>query len=115
LRTRLSLRPGENGSRKLQAKHSEQLRAMRHRHDATGQRRRKTVELVEEELPWNAAAIHPWRALNTEMLIRVADQKADPRHSIRAAGAVWRKVWNRRTPLHLIVGAPGLEDPTVER
>lgn len=53
-RTRLTLRPGQNGTKKLQDKYGERLLAVRYRYDPARRVRIKTVELIEEQLPWIA-------------------------------------------------------------
>jgi len=51
-RTRLSLRPGERGTKKLLAEYGDPLVCVRYRYDERNARRFKTVELVVEEAPW---------------------------------------------------------------
>ncbi len=50
--TRLSLKPGQKGTKKLVVKYGDQLVAVRYRYDVARQRRYKTVELIVEESPW---------------------------------------------------------------
>ncbi len=53
MQTRLSLRPGQKGTKKLVVEYGDRLVAVRYRYDAERQRRYKTVELVVEESPWS--------------------------------------------------------------
>jgi hypothetical protein len=53
MRTRLTLRPGQNGTKKLQQKYGARLVAVRYRYDEHRRLRLKTVELIEEEFPWD--------------------------------------------------------------
>lgn len=52
MRIRLTLQPGDHGTKKLVRKYAALLVCVRYRYDAARRRRLKTVELVEEELPW---------------------------------------------------------------
>jgi hypothetical protein len=53
IKTRLTLRPGDNGTKKLVRKYGHRLLAVRYRYDASTCRRFKPVELLEEEPPWD--------------------------------------------------------------
>jgi hypothetical protein len=52
MQTRLSLRPGQKGTKKLVVEYGDRLVAVRYRYDADRQRRYKTIELIVEESPW---------------------------------------------------------------
>lgn len=96
LRTRLTLRPGENGTKKLQAKYGPRLLAVRYRYDPVGQRRLKTVELIEEELPWSVPRARNAPAADAPVHIRIAFDETELRQAAKAAGAGWdkdRKLW----------------------
>lgn len=76
METRLSLMPGQNGTKKLLATYGERLVCVRYRYDAKREVRHKTVELIVETTPW-----HP-RARNARRVKRV--------------GGIWRphhKLW----------------------
>jgi hypothetical protein len=51
MKTRLALRPGQNGTKKLVAKYGARLVAVRYRYDPAYRIRLKTVELIGEQLP----------------------------------------------------------------
>lgn len=53
MQTRLSLRPGQKGTKKLVIEYGDKLVAVRYRYDRERQRRYKTVELVVEESAWS--------------------------------------------------------------
>ncbi len=96
LRTRLTLRPGDNGTKKLQAKYGHRLLAVRYRYDHDNQRRLKTIELIEEELPWAAPTAHNAPAPDAPAHIRIAFGELELRQAVKAAGARWdnnRKLW----------------------
>lgn len=52
LETRLSLAPGQNGTKRLLARFGERLVRVRHRYDSERKVRIKTVELIVETVPW---------------------------------------------------------------
>ena len=52
METRLSLAPGQNGTKKLLARYGERLVRVRYRYDAERKVRLKTVELIVEVTPW---------------------------------------------------------------
>jgi len=52
METRLSLTPGQNGTKKLLARYGELLVCVRYRYDAARKVRHKTVELIVETAPW---------------------------------------------------------------
>ena len=101
MKTRLTLKPGQNGTKKLQAKYGDRLVAVRFRYDAAARRRLKTVELIEEVLPWDPPAPRPNRA--ELVAIRLSFDEIDLRESVKSAGAMWlpeRKLW--RLPYRLV-------------
>ncbi len=87
-RTRLTLAPGANGTKQLVKRYGERLVCVRYRYDPERHTRVKTVELIEEETPWVAAA-----AL---YLVKIAFDEVALREKIKAAGGQWspdRKLW----------------------
>ncbi|WP_322512865.1 hypothetical protein [Chloroflexus sp.] len=52
MRTRLKLKPGQRGTKKLQAMYGDRLVCVRYRYDAEHGRRLKTIELIVEEKAW---------------------------------------------------------------
>ena len=88
LRTRLTLMPGSNGTKKLVERYGERLVCVRYRYDEERRKRIKTVELVEEESSWvPAAAIY---------LVKIGYEEGELREKIKAAGGRWnaaKKVW----------------------
>lgn len=94
-RTRLTLRPGQNGTKKLMHKYGERLLAVRYHYDPSQRRRLKTVELIEEELPWDP----PLRAglpADAQVAVRVAWEETELRRLVKGADGKWdakRKVW----------------------
>lgn len=94
MKTRLTLRPGQNGTKKLVAKYGRKLVAVRYRYDPAYKIRLKTVELIEEELPWDP--VRNGRKLHELVLLRLNYHEDDLRQSVKAAGGIWlpeRKLW----------------------
>jgi hypothetical protein len=56
LTTRLKLKPGQKGTKKLLAEHGDALVCVRYRYDVGEGLRYKTVELIVECKPWTAPA-----------------------------------------------------------
>lgn len=97
MRTRLKLRPGMRGTKKLVEKYGDRLVCVRYRYDEAQGKRYKTVELIEEEAAWIPAgkAIPP----DTILAVRVEYAETEVRQAVKAAGGRWngvRKVWELR-------------------
>ncbi len=94
--TRLTLRPGQNGTKKLLARYGERLVRVRYLYDAGSKRRLKTVELIVESVPW-APRTRPPRPRDDEIVpVRIAFHEAELRARALRLGAVWRpaqKLW----------------------
>ena len=88
LKTRLTLTPGANGTKKLVERYGNRLVCVRYRYDPDRQRRLKTVELIEEESTWMAS-----RAI---YLVKIRYDEAGLREKAKEAGSRWireRKLW----------------------
>ena len=88
LKTRLTLTPGANGTKKQVERYGERLVCVRYRYDDQRRVRIKTVELVEEECPWTPTA--------TIYLVKIGYEETALREKIKAAGARWnaqKKLW----------------------
>lgn len=115
MKTRLTLRPGQNGTKKLLGKYGGRLLAVRYRYDPEHRRRLKTVELIEEELPWDPAfEAKPRHKADDLVRVRIAFSELDLRQRAKDAGANWdkeRKLW---TLTYGAAVALGLEARIVE-
>jgi hypothetical protein len=86
---RLTLRPGQRGTKRLMRRFGDRLVAVRYRYDAAGRRRLKTVELIVEEAPWEPPP-------SQVMAVRVRVDEPVLRGRVKAAGGRWnpeRRVW----------------------
>lgn len=95
MKIKLTLRPGDQGTRKLQLKYGGRLVAVRYRYDPERSLRYKTVELIEEQLPW-IPAIPSGQDSDAPVLVRIAFDEAELRQAAKSSGARWdsdRKLW----------------------
>ena len=94
--TRLTLRPGMPGTKRLLARYGERLVCVRHLYDEARNRRLKTVELVIEDAPWHGVARRPRRNDHELVGVRIAWNESELRSAVKQAGAIWRprqKLW----------------------
>lgn len=95
MKTRLTLHPGQEGTRRLVEKYGDRLIVVRYRYDAVRKRRLKTVELIEEEVPWLPS--HGRLSRQTMVDIQVAADEHRVQRQVRQAGGTWdrtQKVWH---------------------
>jgi len=96
METRLTLRPGMPGTKRLLARYGERLVCVRYLCDEARNRRLKTVELVIEEAPWHGLARRPRRNDHDLVGVRIAWNESELRSAVKQAGAIWRprqKLW----------------------
>jgi hypothetical protein len=96
METRLTLRPGQNGTKKLVERFGERLIRVRYLYDARSGRRLKTVELIIEAVPWHPRPRLPRRRDDEIVAVRIGYHEIDLRQRAKRLGAVWRpaqKVW----------------------
>lgn len=96
METRLTLRPGQNGTKKLLERYGERLVRVRYLYDARTGRRLKTVELIIESVPWSPRTRHPRRRDDEIVPVRIAFEESELRARAMRLGAVWRpaqKLW----------------------
>ncbi len=95
LRVRLSLRPGQDGTKGLLARYGKRLVCVRYRYDEQTKQRVKTVELIVERTEWDressgtdgeavVAVRVGWRETALRQKVKAACGTWDP------AGRVWR-------------------------
>jgi hypothetical protein len=98
MKTRLTLKPGQNGTKKLLHQYGGRLVAVRYRYDAERRLRLKTVELVVEQLPW-VPALPSDRSPAELVFVRIGYDETELRVAVREAGGRWdpeRKLWELR-------------------
>src|SRR5262245_25836439 len=84
LRTRLTLRPGRPGTRRLADEYGNRLLCVRYRYDDEHRVRYKTVELIVEESPWTPT--RPFAPTDIVEL-RIRAQERALRHAAHLLGA----------------------------
>lgn len=90
------MKPGQPGTKKLQAKYGERLLAVRYRYDEANQQRHTTVELLEDSASWQPG-VHYQKAENpSAVAVRVDWAETELRRRIAQHGGRWdaqRKLW----------------------
>jgi len=94
MRTRLTLKPGQAGTKQSVEEYGDRLVCVRYRYDAAKRKRYKTVELIVAEQDWDAPG--PVRAETDTVAIRIAREESDLQREVKAAGGRWNtemKMW----------------------
>jgi hypothetical protein len=100
MQTRVTLRPGQRGTKKLVQRFGARLICVRYRYDGIECRRLTTVELIVDEAPWRPA--NPWAPRHTSgdrgefISVRVDYHEVELRERVKSAGARWdpqKRVW----------------------
>jgi hypothetical protein len=89
--TRLTLRPGQAGTRKLVERFGDQLLRVRYVYGEANRRRLKTVELIFETAPWEPSPRLPRRRDDDVVYVRIGYHETDLRERVKRLGAIWRK------------------------
>lgn len=113
MQTRLTLKPGQKGTRKLQKEYGDRLVCVRYRYDARRKKRYKTVELIVETVDWEEKSSLPDPAKKVAVKINWGEWELGVR--VRRAGGVWNaqhKVWELE---YRKVDQLGLTDRIVDR
>ena len=90
METRLTLRPGQGGTKKLVERYGERLVRVRYLYDREKQGRLKTVELVVDSVPWQPRARRLRRHDDEIVAVRIAFHERELRERAKRLGAVWR-------------------------
>jgi len=93
MKTRVTLRPGERGTKQLQSEYGDRLVCVRYRYDPKARMRYKTVELIVDEKPYLPENSADYFA---EVTVRIAFHERALRDRVKASGGRWdpeSKVW----------------------
>ncbi len=90
METRLTLRPGQKGTKKLLERYGERLVRVRYLYDRQTERRLKTVELIVEAVHWRPRLRHPRLRDDEIVAVRIAYEETELRSRAKRLGAVWR-------------------------
>jgi len=94
MKTRLILKPGQKGTKKLTDKYGDALVCVRFRYDAELRQRIKTVELIVERTGWTPPA--PKYATDSLVPLRIEGYEKDLQAKAKAAGGRWnpeKQLW----------------------
>jgi len=94
MRVRRKLLPGQPSTKKLVEKYGANLLCIRYRYDSERKRKIKTVELIEDEGPWEINSTRIPK--NKIMKIRIHYEEVYLRKIVKSVGGRWnkeKKVW----------------------
>ena len=94
MKTRLILKPGQKGTKRLTDKYGDALVCIRFRYDAESRQRLKTVELIVEKADWTPPA--PKYSADTLVALRIEGYEKELRAQAKAAGGRWnpeKRLW----------------------
>ena len=87
MKTRVKLKPGQKGTKKLTAQYGETLVCVRYRYDVENRKKMKTVELIVDESEWTPPkAKYPAGAL---VPLRISSQEKSLQEQVRELGGRW--------------------------
>lgn len=100
-KARLTLRPGDPGTKRMAEEYGDRLVAVRYRYDETAWRRYTTVELIVDDAPWTPERhfSDPDRVVG----LRIGWEEKAHQSRLRAVQARWdatAKLW--WLPLHVV-------------
>ena len=94
MKTRLILKPGQKGAKKLTEKYGDVLVCVRFRYDTESRQRLKTVELIVEKTAWTPP---PSRyGADSLVALRIEGYEKELRTKAKAAGGRWdpdKQLW----------------------
>ena len=100
MQTRLTLTPGQKGTKKLLQQYGDQLVCVRYRYNSELKKRYKTVELIIDESPWipdiNQSYIKKDSKFNNPVAVRIGYRETELRDLVKNAGGKWNnyeKIW----------------------
>ncbi len=108
MQIRLTLKPGQPGTKQLVDKYGDRLVCVRYRYDAARQKRYKTAEIIVEESSWIPPDAEPAGDALVELVIGKTEGALQQR--VREAGGRWngvRGVWELRYADVVALGLTG--------
>jgi hypothetical protein len=97
MQTRLTLRSGQKGTKRLVTEHGDRLVCVRYRYDAQKKKRYKTIELIVEQIDWRPTPKRPRGDAIAEIKVNWGEAEIGKR--VKQAGGKWNpqnKVWELR-------------------
>ena len=100
MQTKLTLSPGQRGTKKLLQQYGDQLVCIRYRYNSELKKRFKTVELIIEESPWQPengkGTAKKTSRYDRPVYLRIGIREIELRDRIKSAGGRWdntEKLW----------------------
>jgi hypothetical protein len=90
---KVTLAPGQNGTKQLQKQYGDQLICVRYRYDKIRKKRLKTVELIIDEQDWIPSVTIP---ADRRVALKIGFGETELREQIKDAGGYWnpdKKAW----------------------
>ncbi len=112
MRVRLTLKPGQPGTKGPLARYGKRLVCVRYRYDEQTHQRVRTVELVRDWTDWGAK--DGSRGGESLTAVRVSWQELELRRKVKAAGGKWDPAKKVRVLSRERVERLGLESRIVE-
>jgi len=97
MQVRLTLKPGQKGTKRLVARYGPRLVCVRYRYDEKRKKRFKTVELIVDEVGWQPNGVPLPAAAVVEIRLKLSE--AGLRERVKQEGGQWnpaRQVWELR-------------------
>jgi hypothetical protein len=94
MKTRVKLKPGAKGTKKLAAEYGNSLVCIRYRYDATTRKRYKTVEIIVSESDWSPPPAK--HSDGTLVQLKIGIKETASQEEVRAVGGRWdrqKQVW----------------------
>lgn len=94
MKTRLILKAGQRGTKRLTEQYGDKLLCVRFRYDAITRQRIKTVELIIERTAWEPPPEN--LTANSLVTVKINGYETELRKQIKDAGGKWdpeRKLW----------------------
>ena len=100
MEARVTLRPGQRGTKKLVQRFGDRLICVRYRYDGSQRKRFTTVELIVEEAPWHpvtpSGTCLPSADPPQRVAVRIGYSEQALREHVKAAGGRWdadKRLW----------------------
>lgn len=94
MKTRLILKPGQRGTKRLSAKYGDDLVCVRFRYDTKTRQRLKTIELIVERTEWEP---RPQKfGADTIVAVKIEGYETNLRKLVKEADGKWKpeqKLW----------------------
>jgi hypothetical protein len=94
MKTRLTLTPGQRGTKGLVEQYGDDLVCVRFRYDEKSRQRLKTVELIVERVDWEPPA--PRYSPSRIVPLKIEGYELELRSQVKAAGGKWnpeKQLW----------------------